>query len=48
MKNIKVDFKLLFIIISCMYLNHECVKYNKYKNTNLEDKWINIKLDFDK
>lgn len=48
MKNIKVDFRILFMIILCIYLNHGGFENNKCKNINLENKWEDIKLDFNK
>ena len=43
MKNIKVDFKILFIIILSIYLSN--IGYEN-KKINLENKWIDIKLNF--
>ena len=46
MKNIKVDFRILFIIILYIYLSNKNVKYEN--STSLENKWSDIELNFNK
>ena len=46
MKNIKVDFKILFIIILSIYLSNIGCENKKNKNINLENKWMDIRLNF--
>lgn len=46
MKNIKVDFRILFIIILYIYLSNKNVKYENI--TSLENKWLDIELNFNK
>ena len=44
MKNIKVDFKILFIIILSIYFSN--IGSENKKNINLENKWMDIRLNF--